>query len=241
MLLESSPQHLAEALVSAGSYAVARPTEPSPHEGSPAYTIALSREFGAGGTSVAKAIGELLGWPVYDNELVKRIASEMQLRASLLDSVDEKQKSWLLECVEAFSSGPIASESSYVRHLIETVASLGAHGRCVIVGRGAAQILPPATTLRVRLVADLDDRIMRMSRELGLTKAEAARLVRATDRARVRFIRDHFQKDAADPCLYDVVLNTSRLSYPACAALVLETLHSLRKCAAEKEKTHSAS
>jgi cytidylate kinase len=240
MLLKSSPQQLAESLVRAGSYAIARHEgQPRDESARPPFTIAVSRECGAGGTSVATAVGERLGWPVYDNELVERIAREMHLRASLLDSVDERRKSWLVECAEAFSSKRVVSENAFVRHLVETVLSLGTHGECVIVGRGAAHLLPPATTLRVRLVADQEERVLALSRRLGLTHAEAARRVAATDRERTHFIRDHFQKDPTDPQNYDLVLNTSRLTYAACAGLVIEALHHLQQRAAEKERTPS--
>jgi hypothetical protein len=182
-----------------------------------------------------------LGWPVYDNELIERIAREMHLHASLLDSVDEKRKSWLLESVEALSSGRSVSESAFVRHLVESVLSLGTHGECVIVGRGAAHILPQASTLRVRLVGDREDRVLAMCRRLGLSHTEAARLVEVTDRERARFIREHFQKDSTDPRNYDLVLNTSRLSYAACAGLVIEALHQMQERVAGKEMARTSS
>jgi cytidylate kinase len=225
---------LAESLVLAGSYAASRRKEPAPDAG-PHFTIALSREVGAGGTSVGAAVGERLGWPVYDHELIERIAAQMHLRTSLLESVDERRRSWLLEAVEAFSSGRTVSESAYVRHLVETVLSLGTHGDCVIVGRGAALVLPPATTLRVRLIAEMEDRIRNMSRERGLSHQDAANLIDALDRERVRFSRDHFRKDVTDPSQYDLVLNTSRVSYAACADIVMAALRHLRERAAEKQ------
>jgi cytidylate kinase len=242
MMLKSSPQQLAESLVLAGSYTIARPEgQLSDQVDRAHFTIALSRETGSGGTSVAAAVGEQLGWPVYDNELIERIAREMHLRASLLDSVDEKRKSWLLESVEAFSSGRSVSESAFVRHLIETVLSLGTHGKCVIVGRGAAHILPPMTTLRVRLVGDREERVLAMCQRFGLSHVEAIRRVEATDRERARFIRDHFQKDPIDPRNYDLVLNTSRLSYAACAELVIEALHHMQERFAEKQAARTPS
>src|SRR5437879_1340240 len=70
----------------------------------PRFTIAVSRETGSQGTALARAIGERLGWVVYDHELVERIAQDMQVRASLLDSVDERRVSWLQECLEAFAA-----------------------------------------------------------------------------------------------------------------------------------------
>lgn len=155
-------------------------------------TIALSRESGARGSSTAREVGKRLGWTVYDRELLERIAQELNLRTSLLESVDEKQVTWLQECVLAFASVPSVSGSTYLRHLVPTVLSLAALGECVIVGRGAAQILPVATTLRVRLVAPLEWRIAAMSKKLGVSREEAARTVERIDRERVRFVKDSF-------------------------------------------------
>jgi cytidylate kinase len=170
-------------------------------------------------------VGARLGWTVYDHELLEQIAQEMKLRTSLLESVDEKRVSWLQEWVEAFASVPSVSGSAYVRHLTETLFSLATHGECVIVGRGAAQILPVETTLRVRLVAPVEWRIEAMSRKLAISKEEAARQVEKIDRERIGFINDHFRKDATDPRQYDLVLNSSRFSVGECAALIIEALH----------------
>jgi hypothetical protein len=51
-----------------------------------------------------------------------------------------------------------AEAAAYVHHLSQAILSLGAHGRCVIIGRGAAQILPAQTTLRVRLIGPRERR-----------------------------------------------------------------------------------
>ena len=64
-------------------------SEGGPGRSSRAFAIALSRESGARGTSTAQEVGARLGWTVYDHELLERIAQEMNLRTSLLESVDE--------------------------------------------------------------------------------------------------------------------------------------------------------
>jgi cytidylate kinase len=202
---------------------------PSP----PAFTIALEREAGTGGTAVAKAIGDRLGWLVYDQELLERIAQEMGVRTALLKSVDERIQSWLLETVEAFLSfpaksewDPLVSESGYIRQLITTVLALGQHGECVIVGRGAAFILPAKTTLRVRLVAPVAERIALLSRQRGLSRQEATREVRKLDRERTTFIRNTFLKDPSDPLHYDQILNAARFSVEGCAEAIIGALRS---------------
>jgi cytidylate kinase len=192
------------------------------------FTIALSREAGARGTATAREVGARLAWLVYDHELLERIAQEMKLRSSLLASVDEKRVSWLQECVEAFASVAAVSGAAYVRRLSETLLSLAAHGECVIVGRGAAQVLPAETTLRVRLVAPVAWRVEAVAGKFGVAREDAARRVETTDRERVRFVKDHFHKDPIEPTQYDLILNASRFSVGACADLIVEALHRLQ-------------
>jgi cytidylate kinase len=190
----------------------------------PAYTIAISREAGANGTAVAQAVAERQGWPVYNQELLRVIAGKMEVGASLLESVDEKHCSWVEDCVDALGLASAVPQCAFVHHLVTTLLSLAAHGGCVIVGRGAAQVLPPARTLRVRLVGPREERIHRVRDRLGVSHAEAARWVERIDHDRAQFVRDHFHKDPADPAAYDLVLNSSRFSAAECAELILDAL-----------------
>jgi cytidylate kinase len=192
-----------------------------------ALTVALTREAGCPGTSISREIGAQLGWPVYDHELLERIAEEMGYRVELLESLDERRQSWILECLQGLSSAASPTEGKYVRHLSETLLSLGALGECVIVGRGAAQLLPPATTLRVRLVGELADRIASASERLGISRAEAEKWVSKKDRERTDFIKAHFQKDPTDLRQYDLILSTTRWSVAACADLIVRAVRSV--------------
>jgi cytidylate kinase len=205
------------------------------HSGVPHFSIALEREAGTLGTSLAVELGKRLGWQVYDHELLERIAEDMGVRVALLESVDEKRQSWILESVEAFLSAPeksawvsSVSECAYVRHLVETVLALAAHGNCIIVGRGAAFILPCETTLRVRLVGPVTTRIANLSRTLDVSEEEASRRIQTIDRERKHFIWDHFLKDPTECRHYDMVLNVGRFSLAAEAAIIIESLNQLR-------------
>jgi cytidylate kinase len=226
MIGTNSLERLTEAVVAAHRHWDERKAE-SP--AGPAFTITLSREAGANGTQIAHLVGERLGWPVYDRELLQKIADEMGLHTRLLESLDEKRVRWLEGAAAGFGSAPTVSESAYLRRLLKTVLSLGAHGHCVLVGRGAAQILPAPTTLRVRLVAPLEDRITTTSQKRGMSREEARRYVARTDEERFYFVSGHFHKDPASPEQYDLVLNTARFSAEACAELIVEALGRLRE------------
>ncbi len=188
------------------------------------FSITISREMGAGGHRLAELLGSRLGWPVFDHELLEQMAHDMHVRVSLLEAVDERHVSWLQERMEALAAVPFVSESGYARQLIETLLALELRGHVIVVGRGAAHVLSPSSTLNVRMVARLDDRVTNVMREQRLAQDAAVRLIRATDAQRVRFVRDHFQHDPLDPTQYDLVLNASRMKIDELAALTLEAL-----------------
>ena len=188
------------------------------------FSIAFSREVGSGGTQIAQEVGRRLNWPVYDHELLERLAADLKVDVMQLESVDERPGSWLVECLKSFADVASVTEVKYFHRLIKMLLALGAQGECVIVGRGSVFVLPRETTLRVRVVADLEDRVALVQRERGLSAAEAAQYVASKDRERAKFVRDHFCKDLADPLNYDLVLNASRFSTDDCAALVLDAL-----------------
>ena len=202
----------------------------------PAFTVALTREAGALGITVAQEVGRRLQWPVYDQALLEQIAKDLGVRTHLVESVDERRKSWLQEMMEYLLAVPTVSETAYLRHLLETVLSLGAHGECVIVGRGAAFVLPPETTLRVRLVAPLEERVKVLAARLGLSQQEAERQAVQFDRARADFVRQHFRKDPADPLNYDLFVNAARFTPAAAAGCVVEALRGLQATAAGRHR-----
>jgi cytidylate kinase len=187
-------------------------------------SIAISRETGTPGSEVAREVGARLGWPVYDHELLEAVSKQMDVPLREVESIDERGRGWLLETIEGFALGSRISEGRYVHLLVSIMRTLSARGHCVIVGRGAALILPAESTLRVRLVGELEDRIAAESQRLHLGHDEAARRLQQLGKERNRFIRSHFHENPATTSNYDLVLNTSRWSPPACAALIEQAL-----------------
>ena len=189
-----------------------------------ATTVSISREVEAGGTTLAREIGKRLGWTVYDHELLERIASDLGVHAKLLESVDEHRGNWLRDQFERLMGVPHVTESVFVHRLLKVMLVLGQHGDCVIVGRGAAFVLPRETTFRIRLVAPRKHRIAALGRRMGLDKAAADKLLAAQDKERADFVRAHFGSDPELPSNYDLILNTEEFSTVECADLVLDGL-----------------
>jgi cytidylate kinase len=124
---------------------------------------------------------------------------------------------------------PAVSENAFHRHLAETILSIGEHGDSIIVGRGANFLLSPRTTLRVRVVAELADRVTVMARDLNVSDQEAQRHILDADRQRRHYIKEHFHVDLASPLCYDLTLNSSRIPVSQCADLIITALEGLQQ------------
>src|SRR5262245_4089287 len=68
--------------------------------------VALSREVGTPVAAVAAEVGRQLGWPVHDDDILPRVAHDLGINVQFLNDYDERRRSWLVECIEAFSSRP---------------------------------------------------------------------------------------------------------------------------------------
>lgn len=186
--------------------------------------IAISRLPGCGGDDLAGRLAARLGYALFDREIVEAVARRAGVSAELVAGLDEHVRSAIERTlVDAFARGGL-NESDYLRHLVRVVTTLGERGGVVLLGRGAALILPPARALRVFLAAPREMRIARIAEERGLAPQAAAEALDAADRERREYLRHHFSVDPWDPAHYDLCLNLGTLTADAAERLVLGSL-----------------
>ena len=187
-----------------------------------AVTIAISREAGARGASIAKRVGHKLGWQVYTQELLEYIAQEGNFRQELADQLAGEAKLWVEEQVQRLLREQNMSRNPSILELARIILALGTQGDVVLLGRGAGCILPMPSTLHVRLVAPLADRIAYMSQWLRLTEEEAAEQVRKRDQGRAEFLNTHFHRNPDAVYQYDMLLNTGLLGEERSTELICQ-------------------
>jgi cytidylate kinase len=101
------------------------------------------------------------------------------------------------------------------------VRELGDRGDIVVLGRGSQMILRDLPgALHVLTVAPEELRIQRLAEREGMSLQEAERRLQESDRDRAAFYRKFWRVEVGDPSLYDLTLETSKLSYEVGAELV---------------------
>jgi len=184
--------------------------------------ITVSREHGSLGSAVAEEVAKLLKYSFWDQELVHLIAKQSGAEEALVASVDEKTRGAIEEFVSRLLVGLETSVADYVGSVGRVVRTLEKHGSAVVVGRGANFVLDPRLVFRVRVVCPEDIRIDRIAELHGLNRKDAERHVREVGRQRRNFIRQHYDRDIADPNCYDLVINTGHISIQSAADIVVD-------------------
>jgi cytidylate kinase len=184
-------------------------------------TVAISRESGARGGTIGRRAARKLGWQVFDQELLEYMAQEAAVNPAVLESTQGPSAEWVEARLQhLLRSGEMSDHPSMVE-LARIVLALASQGEVVLIGRGAGHILPRETTLHVRVIAPLEDRIAYMAQWQRLTDEEAAARVEQSDARRAEFMSTHFRRQPQDIHLYDLLLNSSLLGEDVCADLVV--------------------
>lgn len=184
--------------------------------------ITISRDYGARGRAIGEQVAQRLGLNMYDKEIVEQIAERAQVRAQIVESVDDRLRARIANWVgEQFDNGYF-TYSDYLRNLSCVLLTIAEQEPAVIVGRGANFILLPQRTLRVRAHAPLAVRVKRIAALRELSEKKARAKVLRVDAERIAFGRRHFDCDLSLAEHYDLTLNTASLDEALCVHLVVE-------------------
>ncbi|MCC6421722.1 MAG: cytidylate kinase-like family protein [Gemmataceae bacterium] len=185
-------------------------------------TVAISRESGSRGASIAGRVGTKLGWQVYSQDLLEYIAQDAPSRQEIVENLAPAASGWVTDHLDRLLRAERLNWHPSLVAMARTVLALGASGEAVLIGRGAGCILPRASTLHARIIAPLEDRIAYMSQWLRLPVDEAAEQVRQRDVRRAEFLATHFHRQPGDVYQYDLLLNSSLLGEDLCAELIAQ-------------------
>ncbi|GJQ27198.1 MAG: cytidylate kinase [Phycisphaerae bacterium] len=182
--------------------------------------VAISRQVGAGGHEIAERVGELLGWPVFDRQILDLMAGEDEMRRRLYQALDERDVNWLEEMVRMMGpEGP--TRMDYFHRLVEVVLALARKSHGIFLGRAADLILPSALGLRVRIIAPLAWRLERFAQSNQISENEAKSRITELESERAALIRRHFHVSPDDSERYDLVLNRERWTVDGLAQLIV--------------------
>jgi cytidylate kinase len=176
--------------------------------------IAMTQEMGSLAKDVALQLAQSLNLAVMRHEVVDHVAEKMHVSKSLIGRL-RGGKAGLVERLTT-------DERSVAMYGAEELFTLADRGNVVMRGWGATCLLRPVPhVVCVRVTRSLKKRVEWLMGHLETDDAEFAEAeVRRSDHAHASRMHHQFGVTWGDPVLYDLVLNTDRVSVESCVAQI---------------------
>lgn len=178
--------------------------------------IALTQEMGSLAKDVAQRVAELGGLSVLRNEVVENVAERMHVPPSLIRRVREG-KAGLVERLTT-------DKEEFALYTAEEILHQAERGNVILRGWGATCVLRGVPhVVRVRVTRPFDSRVGWVMDHLETdNRHQAETEVRRSDNAHAARMHATFGVTWGDPLLYDLVINTDRISVESAAQQILQ-------------------
>jgi cytidylate kinase len=215
--------------------------------------VTIRGQLGSGAPEIGREVARKLHFDYVDREIIAEVAARLQREERDVIAKEMPPGTLLGRIVEALTSGNAGNifeggylppeliplgDTRYVKALESVVWELARGESIVIRGRGSQFILKEHPgSLHVMLVAPLEVRVQRVMQDLKLDREAAGQEIARFDSSRHEFVKRYFQAELEDPLLYDLVINTERLSFAAAASNVINAFRSRTRIGRGKGRT----
>ncbi|MCQ2500991.1 MAG: cytidylate kinase-like family protein [Lachnospiraceae bacterium] len=184
--------------------------------------IAISRQYGAGGHSLAALLSEKLGIEYYDQDLIKEIAEKSGYSMETVEDQGEQMETGSA-FLNVFRSNRFETNKqeqiwdatkTVIRHLADKES-------CIILGRCANYVLRNREdVISVYLHADPETCAERLYAKTGTKPSEAE--MKRVDKRRAAFYQYYTDWEWNDVNGYTISLDTGKISIERCADIIME-------------------
>ena len=175
---------------------------------------------------MARALGEKLGIPVYDQELIEKAAEESGFSRDLFARSDERRS--ILSLSGYFETGRFGQADKYLgdnqlfslqSHVIRTIAE---SGPAIFIGRCSDYVLRDMDCLDVFITSPKEVRVRRVAQRMGLSPEDAASLIRKKDRTRENYYNYYTFGHWGVASNYDLCVDSSVLGIDGTAEMIID-------------------
>jgi cytidylate kinase len=194
--------------------------------------ITISRQFGAGGKTLAQKVADKLGYKIAHEEIIEQLTekasvSEQGLHAFEAEGEGLIDKSTGMLVPKRFldrifePSRKYMDGKRYAQLLREIVPKIADKDNIVFLGRGTQFILKDRKdAFHVLLVAAKNDRIAFMQENYGLSLSDSESVLAKQSKRRIKLLKLFHSENYDQPYHYNLVLNMSKINMEQAVHLV---------------------
>jgi cytidylate kinase len=200
--------------------------------------VTISAAYGAGGSIVAARLAERLGVAFLDRAIPAEVAERLGVPVEAGVEHEEsgptllERLAKLAPAAQIVAGAPPIPSDTIEPFLATTEQVIREHVATggVILGRAAAIVLrDEPQALHVRLDGPHDRLVAQAMRVRGIDRDTAEKRLRHADRAREAYVRESYHRNARDPALYHLVVDSTSLDLDTCVEILVLAASSRQK------------
>ena len=189
--------------------------------------LTIWRQYGSGGHAIGARLGELLGIPCYDRELIQLSSEKSGIEAGTLALHDERTSSASLFKIPEKGNRITDQGTPIVDTLFlaqsQVIRELAQKGSCVIIGRCADYVLQDQAELfSVFVSAPVEARVARIAERNHMSESDAEMAVRKVDKQRRTYYEFYTDKEWGAAESYKLTVDSSQFGIEGTARMLEE-------------------
>jgi cytidylate kinase len=193
--------------------------------------FAIEREYGSGGTEIARRIAANTGVPCYGKEIIENIAKELHIPVDEVERYEEKVTGsvlytfYMMAQAHSGNSDMLTREGQIFVTEQSEIQRLAKQGSAIFLGHCACEALKEEEGVIKVFIRCSDDKQKqdRIIRDYGIKKTEVNTVRERFDKKRANYYHANTNCKWRDSGNYDIVLDTAVLGIDGCVG-VLEGL-----------------
>lgn len=186
--------------------------------------ITIEREYGSGGTKIARRLAEETGIACYGREILESVSKQQNLSIDEIEKYEESVTGSFLYTVYAitqagsFNADMLTKEGHIFVAEQNEIRKLAANGKAVFLGHCASEALKDEKgVVRVFIrCSDADEKRKRIIEDYAIAERDVERTRKRYDKKRANYFYANTTKKWNDINNYDIVLDSSSLGIDGC-------------------------
>ena len=179
--------------------------------------ITISRGSYSYGKAIAEKVAQRLGYECVARDVLLEASKEFNIPEIKLIRAIHDAPSILDRFIYGKEKYITYIRAALLKHLQKNnVVYHGLAGHFFV--RGVSHVL------KVRIVADMDQRVKLESEHEGISEGEALRLLKADDEERRKWSQQLYGIDTSDPTLYDLIIHVKKISVDDAVDIICHTV-----------------
>jgi len=189
--------------------------------------IAIEREYGSGGTKIARKLADECGIPCYGREILEMVSEEQGITVDEIDRYEESVTNsflyslYVIGKVQKSDPDMMAKEGHIFAAEQKVIRELATQGPAVFLGHCASEALSRRQgVLRVFIHSDSKDKARRVIEDYRIPRDKIESTMHRFDKKRANYYYANTTKKWDDFKNYDLILNSGTMGIDGCVALL---------------------